>query len=421
MMEMENQQRTSDPDQTDGTALPSPPQGRQYTALASAVNHPDAVSPYRALFNNRILEALDQAGTDLRVVSPRPFAPPVGPYSEYADLPLREQWGGYTVHHPRFLYAVPKQLFYGLSGRSFAKRVGAYAEREFAVPDVIHACHIYLDGYGFLEYAHRHDVPLFVVAHGAILNSYDSLPPGVKSMVRETLEGATGICCVSDDLARKAARLVPASKVHTVPIGADPAQYPADRRAELREARGIGADETVALFVGQFIDRKGIPELAAVLPELDLPESTFAFVGHSGDLADDVREALGESSLPEGHVYTGIESAALREWFALADLLVLPSKAEGRPTVIYEAMASKTAVLASDVGGVSEQVTDGVTGRLLPPGDTVALRDELTSLLGDSDTLRMMGQQGYERLIERDWTWEGHARQVQRLHVDAID
>jgi hypothetical protein len=391
-----------------------------YSIVASAVNHPDSVNPYRGLFNHRMLSSIADTDVSLGAVSPRPFAPPVGPYSEYRDLPTVEEWGSYTTHHPRFWYLLPKRLFYGHAGRSFAKRVPDYVERTFDFPDVVHACHIYLDGYGMLPYCRDHDLPLFVVAHGAILNEYDDAAPGVRAMIRETLEGATGVLCVSDALAERAATFVDPAKVHTVPIGADPSQFPVERRAELRRERAIPEDETVALFVGQFNERKGIPELVSVLPTLDLPDTTFAFVGHSGPLVDDVRAALDASRFPTEHVYTGLPSAELSEWFAIADLLVLPSKAEGRPTVIYEAMASETAVLATDVGGVAEQVVDGETGRLVSPGDTEALRAALTDLTGDPETLAAMGRRGYERLLEQNWTWEGHAERVQKLHLAAI-
>lgn len=408
--------RTSAEEATDATG-----RAESYTALASAVNHPDAIEPYRALFNHRMLAALDRNGVSLDIVSPRPFAPPIGPHSEYGRLPQVEQWGDYAVHHPRFLYLFPKRLFYGLSGRSFQRRVTDYVEREFAVPDVVHACHIYLDGYGLLEYANRHDVPLFSVAHGAILNSFDSLSGGVQSKVVETLEGSRKVLCVSDALAAKAREFVPASKVHTVPIGASPDRYPVERRDELRRELGISPEATVALFVGQFSERKGLPELASVLPDLDATNTEFVFVGHGGDQEWTLRRALWNSDFSNEHVYTGVTSMALRRWFALADVLVLPSHAEGRPTVIYEAMASETAVLASRVGGVPEQVNDGETGRLIPPGDTAALATTLNELTTEPELLAEMGKSGRERLIGRNWTWQGNAERLTKLHREAIE
>lgn len=403
------------------TASATPTEAANYSVLASAVNHPDPLTPYRALFNHRMLAALTATGVSLDVVSPRPYAPPVGPYSEYRKLPSKEQWGGYEVHHPRFFYLLPKRAFYGLSGRSFRSRVGSYVEQEFSVPDVVHACHIYLDGYGLLEYANDHDVPLFSVAHGAALNSYDEWSRGVRSKITATLEGSRKVLCVSDALAEKAREFVPAKKVETVPIGADPDRYPVERRDELRRELGISTDATVALFVGQFNERKGIPELASVLPELDAENTEFVFVGHGGDEEWRLRDALWESDFSNEHIYTGITSMALRRWFALADLLVLPSHAEGRPTVIYEAMASETAVLASRVGGVPEQVDDGTTGRLISPGDTESLAGGLRELTREPARLREMGANGHDRLLAHDWTWQGHAKRLTELHQEAIE
>lgn len=61
-----------------------------YTAIATASTHPDMLNPYWGLFNHRIINSLVNSGPEVDVASPRPFAPPVGPYSEYSKLPLVE-------------------------------------------------------------------------------------------------------------------------------------------------------------------------------------------------------------------------------------------------------------------------------------------------------------------------------------------
>lgn len=391
-----------------------------YSVLTSAINHPDGINPYRGLFNHRIIESLAASGLPVDAVSPRPFAPPIGPYSEYASIPDIEECGAYTVHRPRFWYLLPKRLLYGLSGDSYARRVPRYVERTFETPDVVHACHIFPDGYGMLPYVREHDVPLFVVSHGALLNGFGEHPPGVDARVRETLSAATGVLCVSDALAETARSLTDPAKVTTVPIGADPDEFPVEERARIRRELNVDPDETVVLFVGEFSERKGIAELIELLPDLDVSDVTFAFVGHGGPLEDDFRRAIARSEFSE-HVYTGMPSETLREWYAAADLLLLPSHAEGRPTVIYEAMASETAVLASDVGGVAEQVVDGKTGHLVPPGDVAALRDALERLSSNSDRLHRFGRAGHDRLLEQEWTWDGHARRLRELHLAAIE
>lgn len=389
--------------------------------LASAVNHPDSLNPYIGLFNHRIIRSLGDSGLSVDAVAPRPFAPPVGPKSEYNMLPSVEEWDGYEVHHPRFWYLLPKRLFYGLTGDSFAKRVSKYVAETFEVPDVVQACHIYLDGYGLLPYCRDHDVPLFVVSHGHFMNNYQDLPRGVRSRVDETLTGCSKVLCVSDALAETARSRVSAEKVETVPIGATPERYPTDQETRLRTELGIDADATVALFVGEFCERKGIPELATVLPELSLPDTEFVFIGHGGNQQAALRAALAKSDFSGRHVYTGITSMALRRWLTVADLLVLPSRAEGRPTVIYEAMAAETAVLGTDIGGVSEQVVDGETGVLIQPRDSAALGESLEKLTADTDRLAELGSNGHRRLIEQGWTWDAYAARVRELYAEFED
>lgn len=398
---------------------------QRYTALAAAVNHPDAVNPYYGIFNYRILRSLSRAGTQLSVVSPRPFTPPVGPYSEFASLPESADWGPYTVHHPRFWYLLPKRLFYGVSGESYANRVPGYVERTFETPDVVHACHLYPDGYGMLPYVRKHDIPLFVVSHGTLLNTLGNHPRGVDEKIRQTLDAATGVLCVSETLTEKARRLTDPSKVETVPIGADPDTFPVDRKADIRRELDIPSDATVVLFVGAFTESKGVAEICSALSTLDTSvldssNTVFAFVGRDGELEERLRRTAVENGLSDRYIYAGLPPLALRRWYAAADLLLLPSYSEGRPTVIYEAMASETAVLASHVDGIPEQVVDGETGVLIPPADTDALVEALESLVGDHKLLERMGTAGYERLLDSGWTWTDHASRVQELHREAL-
>lgn len=392
-----------------------------YSAVATATIHPDVNNPYQGIFNHRILKSLVEGGTSLDVVSPRPYAPPVGPYSSFSQLPEIEEWGAYDVHHPRFWYLIPKRFFYCISGKSYARRIPKYVDRTFEVPDVVHACHIFPDGYGMLPYVREHDLPLFVVAHGTLLNTFENQPPGVSGKIRTTLDEATGVLCVSDALAEKASRLTDPSKVATVPIGADPDRFPVDQRQRLRRELGVPDDATVVLFVGDLIESKGVAEIIDILPALDLENTVFVFVGPEGGLRGKLLRALARTKFPDRYVYNGLPPIALRRWYAIADLLLLPSHSEGRPTVIYEAMASETAVLASDVGGIPEQVADGETGVLIPPGDVAALRSSLESLAQNRDRLKRLGEAGLERLYDNDWTWADHATRVQEIHLAAID
>jgi glycosyltransferase involved in cell wall biosynthesis len=80
----------------------------------------------------------------------------------------------------------------------------------------------------------------------------------------------------------------------------------------------------------------------------------------------------------------------LVDLYATAECLVLPSASEGFPTVVGEALACGTPVVASRVGGVPELVADGDTGWLVPPGDDKALAERLRFALSHPDVLAAM-------------------------------
>lgn len=82
---------------------------------------------------------------------------------------------------------------------------------------------------------------------------------------------------------------------------------------------------------------------------------------------------------------------------AAASIFVLSSRSEGFPISVLEAMAAGLPVVASDVGGVSEQVEHGVTGLLVPRGDAVALASALQGLIDDPELRRRMGEAGHAR------------------------
>src|SRR5262249_51161763 len=83
-------------------------------------------------------------------------------------------------------------------------------------------------------------------------------------------------------------------------------------------------------------------------------------------------------------------------------LLVLPSRRrEGMPTALLEAMGAGVPVVASRVGGVAEIVTDGVTGRLVPPGDPVVLADVMDGLLADEHLRGRLARSGRRFVVAR--------------------
>ncbi|MFC7068747.1 glycosyltransferase family 4 protein [Halobaculum lipolyticum] len=387
-----------------------------YDVLACCIHHQSHPLQVRSPFNHRSFDAINRTHADLDVVVPTPFAPPVGPFSEYSRVPDTERWGSYVAHYPRFLYMIPKRRFYHVSGDSLQRRVPRYVERTFDTPhDVVHTSDIYLDGYGLLPYCRAHDLPLVVTSHAVDLHNFDSFNEQAQRRIRETIEYAARILVVSDELAGVARRFAPASKVRTVPIGEDPSKFPTDRRAAIRTELGIDPDTKLLLYVGAYTEQKGVKELVEAVDALDREDVLLVTVGHEGDLRWWLLDRLGELSHPARSQWR-LDPMALRRWQVAADVVVHPSWTEGRPTVVYEAMAAKTPVVASAVGGIPEMVVDGETGVLTPPRDPATLTRVLEELLDDPERLRAMGEAGHRRLLDENWTWSAHAERVTDVH-----
>jgi glycosyltransferase involved in cell wall biosynthesis len=86
---------------------------------------------------------------------------------------------------------------------------------------------------------------------------------------------------------------------------------------------------------------------------------------------------------------------------AAADIFALPSRFEGLPMSVIEAMLTALPVVAADVRGPAEQVVPEVTGLLVPPGDAAALAAALRRLSADPALRARMGAAGRDRALQR--------------------
>jgi|GEM_PF-4960223 glycosyltransferase involved in cell wall biosynthesis len=90
---------------------------------------------------------------------------------------------------------------------------------------------------------------------------------------------------------------------------------------------------------------------------------------------------------------------------ASSELLVVPSLIEGLPTVILEAFASGTAVIASRIGGITELIDDGVNGFLFKAGDYLELSRLINQLLQDKELLKSITIKAKEK-VKRQYDWK---------------
>ncbi len=132
---------------------------------------------------------------------------------------------------------------------------------------------------------------------------------------------------------------------------------------------------------------------------MTLPDWTLDWIG-AGRLIDEARELATRLGVADRVSFLG-DRRDVAELLARGQIFVLASRSEGFPRSILEAMRAGLPVVASDVGGVRESVVDGVTGFLVPPGDSSTLCDRLEQLIADPAMRSRMGEAGRKRFVER--------------------
>ena len=138
------------------------------------------------------------------------------------------------------------------------------------------------------------------------------------------------------------------------------------------------------------------------------------FPGNESHLADLQRLAQ-ERGLSDRVIFTG-EMKDPRPAYAAMDVFVLPS-AQPEPFggVVMEAMAMGVPVIATHIGGSTDQVAEGVTGFLVPPSDPSALADRIEQVMRDPDLRFRLGQAGPRRIAER-FSLEQMVGQIVRIY-----
>jgi glycosyltransferase involved in cell wall biosynthesis len=130
----------------------------------------------------------------------------------------------------------------------------------------------------------------------------------------------------------------------------------------------------------------------------EVPGSIFLFVGR-GKLKDQLIQKINDNNLSEYYRLAGYQEN-LPEIFALIDIFVLPSISEGFPFAILEAMAARKPVIATNVGGVPEIITNNVNGILIEPMNSDALARAMILLAKDPKKRVCIAKMGYENIIK---------------------
>ncbi|WP_319763454.1 glycosyltransferase [Maridesulfovibrio sp.] len=191
-------------------------------------------------------------------------------------------------------------------------------------------------------------------------------------------------------LGRMARQAVPEAKVKIIPNGVNWPDQPVDKN-EIRRELGIHPVSKVMLFVahgGMEAAYKSGPQWKDYWKTIKstVPEALcFAIGGRENSREGDF------ISIPY------VDNPTLNKFLAAADVLAYPTLCDNHPLIILEAMAQSLVPVSYAVGGVIEQITDGVNGILIPPYEKQIFTEKISMLLKNSRLARKMGSRGFEQ------------------------
>ena len=181
------------------------------------------------------------------------------------------------------------------------------------------------------------------------------------------------------------------------------------------EALPRPSESPVVGSIGRLDGQKAYDVLVRALPQL--PDVTAVVIGE-GEERGPLVELAGSLGVAERMLLPGWSDEPRRH-LRTFDVFVLPSRVEGLPLVLIEAMLAGVPVVATDVGSVAEAVVDGSTGLLVPPEDPDALAAAIASLLRDPGLRREMGVRARERAIEL-FTADAMAARYEALYDELL-
>lgn len=217
-------------------------------------------------------------------------------------------------------------------------------------------------------------------------------------------------------------RIRPRARVVDIPYGIDIREFaPVSSSAGAKWRFGA---EHVVLIVGHLSEVKGYPTFLRAAAIVASVLDDCAFVALGGERTDSGYGAVLERLAADLGIRSRVHFLGWRQDVAeilnAADIVVLPSLAEGLPLAILEAMACARPVIATGVGGIPQAVLDGQTGLLVPPDDPDALSRAMLRLMQDRDLARRFGEEG-RRHVEREFSRERFVARIQTLYDELTE
>jgi glycosyltransferase involved in cell wall biosynthesis len=317
----------------------------------------------------------------------------------------------------------------------------SFRYREACIRHLSH-CDVFHERYTLMSLggvwaARRLSIPLILEVHADIINVEMPLHRkplrGLQRVIaelitRQCFKLSSKIIVVSDAVGRRLQSYwrVPSEKIVVVPLGADVELFrPRTDSSGVRAEFGLD-DEPIVMFTGSFQTWHGVDKLIQAFSEVvpQVPGAKLVLVG-DGRTRGALEAQVREMGLADRVVFTGgVPYERVPRLLSVADVAVAPypelsSELWFSPLKLFEYMAASKAIVASNVGQISEVLEDGTSGLLVQPGDVTDLSRALIRLLRDRELRSRLGENARKAALEKH-SWRCHAERLEEIYFSVV-
>ncbi|MGM0471295.1 MAG: glycosyltransferase family 4 protein [Bacillota bacterium] len=289
--------------------------------------------------------------------------------------------------------------------------------------DLLHI-HDWLVGFTGQTLKHAYQLPLVATIHATesgrnngIYNKQQQYINDVEWLV--SYEAWRVICC-SEYMQNELCGLfsLPQDKIEIIHNGVDLDNF------DCTVDEGFKAKYTtgnLVFFIGRLVQEKGVQHLLAAIPQVleAAPNTRFVIAG-KGPKLDELKAEAYHLGVADSVIFAGyISEREKQQLYQVADVAVFPSLYEPFGIVALEAMASKTPVVVSGVGGFDEIIADGEDGLKALPGNSNSLAEKIIKLITDRSFAATLRDNGYRKAIA-EYSWQGIAKQTKEVYQSVL-
>jgi len=281
-----------------------------------------------------------------------------------------------------------------------------------------------------LRYVNKNKVPLVLTYHGDLIEGYGGVLRRIgvrgfnKCITKKLLSQADVIISPSKNNIQESKFLCDfTEKIHILPNGININDFhTVHSKVYCRNKLGIPHERKIILFVGYLSPHKGPEILLNSMPLIlkEISDAELIFVG-DGVLKNYLEKKTKKLGINNNVRFVGgvWDDSVKSIYYKSADLLAVPSLSESFGIVNLEAMASGIPIIASNVGGIPDLVTNGKNGFLVPPNDINMMADTIIYLLNNDHERKKLGNAGTE--IVKDYSWEKIAEETEKIYIDLFN